>query len=126
MLPINLLAGKLRAPGAYFEGTFNYYLWSVPETLRALCSGSRPSVEENGPDSQVKFILISGRLMSVAFDLATLIPLFAVINEMTGQPLAGLLGALFYGVFPMQVIYSHFMRPHVLTNLLCVLVIWLW
>jgi len=125
MLPINLLAGKLRAPGAYFEGTFNYYLWAVPETLRALCSGSRPSLEENVPGSQVKFIIISGRLMSVAFDLATLILLFAVINEMTGQPLAGLLGALFYGVFPMQVIYSHFMRPHALTNLLCVLVIWL-
>ena len=125
MLPINLLAGKLRAPDAYFEGTFNYYLWSLPETLRALCSGSRPSVEENVPGSQVKFILLSGRFMSVAFDLVTLILLFAVISEMTGQPLAGLVGALFYGVFPIQVIYSHFMRTHLLSNLLCVLVIWL-
>src|SRR5438067_8637243 len=119
MLPINLLAGKLRAPDAYFEGTFIYYLWSLPETLRALCSGSRPSVEENVPGSQVKFIVLSGRFMSVAFDLVTLILLFAVISEMTGQPLAGLVGALFYGVFPIQVIYSHFMRTHLLSNLLC-------
>jgi dolichyl-phosphate-mannose-protein mannosyltransferase len=125
MLPINLLAGQLRAPDAYFEGTFNYYLWALPRTLRALCGGSPGSVEENVPGNQVKFILLSGRLMSVAFDLVTLVLLFAVINEITGQALAALIGALFYGVFPMQVIYSHFMRTHLLSNLLCVLVIWL-
>ena len=125
MLPINLLAGQLRAPDAYFEGTFNYYLWAVPETLRRLCGGLPGGVEENVPGNQVKFILLSGRLMSVAFDLVTLVLLFAVINEITGQALAALIGALFYGIFPIQVIYSHFMRTHLLTNLLCVLVIWL-
>ena len=56
--------------------------------------------------------------MSVAFDLATLVLLFAVIREMTGQPLGAFFGALLYGVFPMQVIYSHFMRTYTLANLL--------
>ena len=44
---------------------------------------------------------------------------------MTGRQLGGLLAALLNGIFPMQVIYSHFMRSHVLSNLLCVLVVWL-
>ncbi len=35
MLPIQPLAGKIKAPGAYFEGTFNYYLWAAPEVLHA-------------------------------------------------------------------------------------------
>ena len=125
MLPIQPLAGKLQAPDAYFEGTFNYYLWAVPEMFRELWSGARPIVAEDRPDGQVKFIVLSGRLMSVAFDLVSLLLLFAVIKELTGQPLAGLFAALLYGVFPMQVIYSHFMRTYALSNLLCTLVIWL-
>jgi len=125
MLPIKPLAGKLRAPDAYFEGTFNYYLWTVPETLRELSGGARPMPEENTPPGKIKFILLCGRLMTVAFDLVTLVVLFLVITEMTGRPLGGLLAALLYGIFPMQVIYSHFMRSHVLSNLLCVLVVWL-
>jgi hypothetical protein len=125
MLPIRPLAGKLRAPDAYFEGTFNYYLWAVPETLRELWAGARPIPGENMPSSHVKFILLCGRLMTVAFDLAALILLFVIITEMTGQHLGALFGALLYGIFPMQVIYSHFMRTHVLSNLLCVAVIWL-
>ncbi len=125
MLPVELQAGKLRAREAYFEGTFNYYLWAVPEMLFELWSGARPPVGEKVPSGQFKFILLSGRLMSVAFDLATLLLLYAVICEITGQYLGALVGALLYGVFPMQVIYSHFMRSHVLSNLLCVLVIWL-
>ena len=125
MLPINLLTGKLQAPHAYFEGTFNYYLWAVPEMLYELCGGARAGVWRNMPAGHFKFILLSGRLMSVAFDLTTLVLLFAVIRKMTGQYLGALLGALLYGVFPMQVIYSHFMRTHALSNLLCVLVIWL-
>jgi len=125
MLPIRPLTGKMRAPDAYFEGTFNYYLWAVPEMLHELWGGAHPIVGENVPAGQFKFILLSGRLMSVAFDLATLILLFVIISEMTGQYLSAFLGAFLYGIFPMQVIYSHFMRNHVLSNLLCVLVIWL-
>jgi Dolichyl-phosphate-mannose-protein mannosyltransferase len=125
MLPIKPLAGKMRAPDAYFEGTFNYYLWAIPEMLHELWGGVRPMPMENMPSSKVEFILLSGRLMTVAFDLTALILLFAVITEMTGQRLGALFGALLYGIFPMQVIYSHFMRTHVLSNLLCVAVIWL-
>src|SRR5207249_6565295 len=33
VLQLDLLAGNIKAPGAYFEGTFNYYLWAVPQAV---------------------------------------------------------------------------------------------
>ena len=125
MSPISFREGKLEAPEAYFEGTFNYYLWAVPRMLHDVNAGKGPASRPKFINSQFQFILLSGRLMTVAFDLATLILLFAIIRNLTNQGLPALIGALLYGVIPMQVIYSHFMRTYTLSNLLCVLVIWL-
>ncbi len=125
MLPIQLLEGKLRAPGAYFEGTFNYYLWSVPEMVHRLVTGASALRSDVIPVDRSAFILISGRLLTVVFDLVTVIGLYAIIRELTRSFAAALLGSLLYGILPMQVIYAHFMRTHVLSNLLCVGVIWL-
>src|SRR6266480_276303 len=36
VLQLDLLAGNIKAPGAYFEGTFNYYLWAVPQAVLKL------------------------------------------------------------------------------------------
>src|ERR1700747_2928201 len=33
VLELDLLAGHIKAPGAYFEGTFNYYLWAVAHAV---------------------------------------------------------------------------------------------
>jgi 4-amino-4-deoxy-L-arabinose transferase and related glycosyltransferases of PMT family len=63
--------------------------------------------------------------MSVVFDLCTIFIVFLAIREGTEKFYASFVGALCYAVVPMQVIYAHFMRPHVLSNLLCALVIWL-
>jgi dolichyl-phosphate-mannose-protein mannosyltransferase len=125
MWPINLRAGKLKAPDAYFEGSFNYYLWAVPRLFHDLYSGKSAVGHQNLSANELRFILLSGRLMSVAFDLATAVFLFLIIREVTKQQVPAILGALLYGVIPMQVIYSHFMRTYTLANLLCVLVIWL-
>ncbi|HXM28303.1 MAG TPA: hypothetical protein VN957_19930 [Chthoniobacterales bacterium] len=61
MLPTNLLSGKLQAPHAYFEGTFNYYLWALPEMLYELCGGARAGVGRNMPAGHFKFVLLSGK-----------------------------------------------------------------
>ena len=125
ILPIELRTGKLRAPDAYFEGTFNYYLWAVPKTLHELRNHARLVIDQNMPAGQFKFVLLSGRLMSVVFDLVTVVLLFLIVREVTGQAIAGVMSALVYGIIPMQVIYSHFMRTYTLSNFLCALVIWL-
>lgn len=36
VLQLDLLKGRITCPGAYFEGTFNYYLWAVPQALLKL------------------------------------------------------------------------------------------
>lgn len=125
MLPVQLLEGKLNAPDAYFEGTFNYYLWTVPEMFYRVFRGAPAIVGESVPLHQFKFILLSGRLMSVTFDLAALLFIYAIIVELTGSFGPALFGAFLYGIMPMQVIYAHFMRTHLLSNLLCVMVLWL-
>ncbi|PYL23346.1 MAG: hypothetical protein DMF37_10065 [Verrucomicrobia bacterium] len=63
--------------------------------------------------------------MSVLFDLSALVIVFLAIGEATHNFYPSFLGALCYAVLPMQVIYAHFMRTHILSNLLCALVIWL-
>src|SRR5262245_60528786 len=92
---IKLLLGKLQAPDAYFEGTFNYYLWAVPRMFADLRSGEQAAVRPKSPD-QLKFVLFAGRLMSVAFDLTTLVLLFAIIRNVTNQRMPALFGALLY------------------------------
>lgn len=124
VLQVDLLAGKLAAPAAYFEGTFNYYLWAVPVAVtkalhRAVSTSHPPDVVH------VRQILYSGRIMTVVFDVVTIAVVFLAVYEATTSFWPGWIASLFYAVIPMQVIYAHFMRTHVLANLLCALVFWL-
>jgi hypothetical protein len=123
VLQLDLLAGDIKAPGAYFEGTFNYYLWAVPQAVLKLADkrDARLSNSINAQDhSDLLYIC---RWMSVIFDLGTIIIVFLAIREATQSFYPSLLGTLCYAVLPMQVIYAHFMRTHTLSNLLCALVI---
>src|SRR6476646_3889067 len=43
VLQLDLLAGRINAPGAYFEGTFNYYLWAVPQAVLKLAANKPTS-----------------------------------------------------------------------------------
>ena len=125
VLQLDLLAGHIKAPGAYFEGTFNYYLWAVPEAVLKIAAkkDSHPTALASAPDySDLLYIC---RWMSVLFDLCAVVVVFLAIREATQKFHPSLVGALCYAVVPMQVIYAHFMRTHILSNLLCALVIWL-
>ncbi len=125
VLELDLLAGRITAPGAYFEGTFNYYLWAVPQAVLKLAANKRTSFGSPMSTTEYSNLLYVCRSMSVVFDLCTLVIVFLAIREATQKFYASFVGALCYAVIPMQVIYAHFMRPHVLSNLLCALVIWL-
>ena len=125
VLQLDLLAGDIKAPGAYFEGTFNYYLWAVVQAGLKIAASKNlhlsASLITNGPSD----LLYICRWMSVLFDLCTIVIVFLAIREATERFYPSLVGALCYAVAPMQVIYAHFMRTHILSNLLCALVIWL-
>jgi hypothetical protein len=125
VLQLDLLAGRIKAPGAYFEGTFNYYLWAVPQAILKISgkkSAARPDSMTANEQSNLLYIC---RWISVLFDLCTIVIVFLAIREASRNFYASFVGALCYSVLPMQVIYAHFMRTHILSNLLCALVIWL-
>jgi hypothetical protein len=123
VLQLDLLAGHIKAPGAYFEGTFNYYLWAVPQAVLKLAGEKDARLGNSINATDHSDLLYICRWMSVIFDLVTIIILFLAIREATQSFYSSLLGALCYAVLPMQVIYAHFMRPHTLSNLLCAFVI---
>jgi hypothetical protein len=127
VLQIDLLKGHVRAPSAYVEGTFNYYLWALPQAALNLFgkTGLAPTASEKIETEDHANLLYICRWMSVLFDLCTIIIVFLAIREVTQNFYPSLLGAFVYAVLPMQVIYAHFMRTHLLSNLLCSLVIWL-
>ncbi len=122
---LDLLAGNLKAPGAYFEGTFNYYLWAVPQAALKLRANKNASLGDPITTKGVADLLYISRWISVVVDLCTIVIVFLALKEATQRFYPSLVGALCYAVLPMQVIYAHFMRTHILSNLLCALVIWL-
>src|SRR5213080_395847 len=125
VLQLDLLAGRIKAPGAYFEGTFNYYLWAVPQAVIKISGKKQVCTADSMNTKDRSDLLYICRWMSVLFDLCTIVIVFLAIREASQTFYASLLGALCYAVLPMQVIYAHFMRTHILSNLLCALVIWL-
>jgi hypothetical protein len=123
VLQLDLLSGQIKVPGAYFEGTFNYYLWAVPQAvLKMFANKGALSGDSTNPSAYSDLLLIC-RWMSVLLDLCTIVVVFLAIREATQRFYPSLAGGLCYTVLPMQVIYAHFMRTHVLSNLLCALVI---
>jgi len=123
VLQLDLLGGNIKAPGAYFEGTFNYYLWAVPQAVLKLASKKDARLGNSIDVTDQSDLLYICRWMSVIFDLGAIIIIFLAIREATQSFYPSLLGTLCYAVVPIQVIYAHFMRPHTLSNLLCALVI---
>src|SRR5262245_4887931 len=125
VLQLDLPAGHIAAPGAYFEGTFNYYLWAVPQAFLRISGAKDADLADSTNTKDLSTLLYICRWMSVLFDVCTIVVVFLAIKEATQHFYSSLLGALCYAVLPIQVIYAHFMRTHILSNLLCALVIWL-
>jgi Dolichyl-phosphate-mannose-protein mannosyltransferase len=125
VLQIDLPAGHIKAPGAYFEGTFNYYLWALPKAVLEFLKKTGAPFNASTNSEDHASLLFLCRWMSVLFDLCTVIIVFLAITETSRAFYPALLGALCYAVLPMQVIYAHFMRTQILSNLLCALIIWL-
>lgn len=125
VLQIDLLAGQLKAPEAYFEGTFNYYLWAIAQAVLKLVGSKTAHAANAANPADYSELLYVCRWISVLCDLCTVVVVFLAIREATRRFYPSLVGGLCYAVLPMQVIYAHFMRTHILSNFLCALVIWL-
>jgi hypothetical protein len=125
VLQLDLSAGRIKAPAAYFEGTFNYYLWAIPQAILKTSHHDNRHLASSMGTKDIANLLYICRWMSVVFDAGAVVVVFLAIREATRTFYPSLIGAVCYAVLPMQVIYAHFMRTHILSNLLCALVIWL-
>ena len=124
VLEIDLLRGRIKAPGTYFEGTFNYYLWALPVAAIKLAHEPGPKPLNLTDDAHFAQILFLCRIMTVAFDVLAIFVVFLAAYEAIQSFFPALFAGFFYSIIPMQVIYAHFMRTHALSNLLCALVLW--
>src|ERR1051325_3018168 len=77
---LDLLRGHLKAPDAYFEGTFNYYLWAVPQALLRVSPTEGVSFSDPTTITQYSTLLYICRWMSVLFDLCTIVIIFLAIR----------------------------------------------
>jgi hypothetical protein len=122
---IDLLSGDFSAPAAYFEGTFNYYLWSTSVAVIKIFE-DRDSRDWTAYDTaHWRLVLFISRCQTVFLDILTGVVIFLIGIEATGAFFPSLTGALIYSIIPMEVIYAHFMRPHVLCNFWYALALWL-
>src|SRR5438132_7794899 len=98
VLQLDLLAGRIKAPGAYFEGTFNYYLWAVPQAMLKISGKKdvRPADSMNANDQSD--LLYICRWMSILFALCSFLIVFLAIREASQNFYASLVGALCYAV----------------------------
>ncbi len=93
VLEIDLLHSHIRVPSAYFEGTFNYYLWAIPKAALKLSGRAEPpSAASIGEEDHASLLYIC-RWMTLLFDLATIIIVFLAIREATQNFYASFLGA---------------------------------
>jgi hypothetical protein len=120
---IDYLNGRVDARAGYFEGTLAYYLWAVPVAVIKLLEDPPRQAWRADDSKHWRSVLFHGRIATAATDVATALLVALVAWEITGAFYPSLLGALIYGIIPMEVIYAHFMRPHVLANFWCALVL---
>lgn len=114
--------GDFNPNGSHIEGAFHYYLvWLVARPAVRIVRMIRPLTL---PEAKAVAIF-SGRLLSVAFDLCSILLIYAIGRGITGDPTVGLIAALLLAVVPGEVIFSHYMRSHILANTWLLLAIFL-
>ena len=94
VLQLDLLAGNIKAPGAYFEGTFNYYLWAVPQAVLKLTATKDRDFGDSITTKDHSDLLYISRCMSVFFDLCAVVVVFLAIREATDAFYPSVVGAL--------------------------------
>jgi dolichyl-phosphate-mannose-protein mannosyltransferase len=117
--------GDLDPEEAHREGTLSYHLWyATAAALRAAGVVDKLPHELRGFDRDYARILIAGRIVTVLFGLGTIVIVFLAARRMAARPLAAVLAALLIAVTPFEVVYAHYLRPHVIADFFVALAIY--
>ena len=107
--------------GAHSEGTFYYYVTGGAYLIYK--SGATLAARIGLPTLAVSHsaeLVLVGRLVSIMAGALSIFLLYHVVRAANLSKTAGLLAALFVAIYPIDVIYSQFMRPHILANTLLI------
>jgi hypothetical protein len=109
---------------AHSEGTLLYYtLTLIAAIMKSLgiieempCCFTTPFGEDYAA------VLYAGRALNILVDLGAIFLVFLILRRIADVR-AALVGALVLGIAPFEIIYSHYMRPHIVANFLLVAVV---
>ncbi|MBI4805226.1 MAG: glycosyltransferase family 39 protein [Desulfovibrio sp.] len=114
---VNIAKGELTPILGHMDGMLAYYLWTGAlgaAKAVGLIDVYAYQASTNG-EQYSKMVLVS-RLLVVAFDLASIALVYATLRRLRVRPIFASLGAAVLAVVPIEVVYSHYMRPHIISN----------
>jgi len=114
---VDFSKGEFTPTAAHLEGTLGFYIWQVVlvAAKAADAVGVYPKQVGQGSPDFAKMVLL-GRLTMVLFDVGCVALVYFVLRRMRLSWPFACIGALVLAVMPFEVIYSRYMRPHVLAN----------
>ncbi len=119
---ISLSTGQLNPRSAHSEGTLAFYVWTgaaLAARLLGVVSHMPSEISDFGRDYQR--ILYLSRVVVVLFDLGSIVLVYLTVLKITRDRRGALFGAFIFAIFPFEIVYSHYIRSHVVANFFIVL-----
>ncbi len=122
---VDVRRGDWNPDWGHNEGPLNYFIWvGAAATMRVLgIVEHMPNAIPDPAHPDYFRVVMAGRLIVVFFDVCAILLIYLSVMKMTASKAAALFGALLFALFPFEIVHSHYMRPHVLGNLLVCLTI---
>jgi hypothetical protein len=114
---VDFAKGEFTPTGAHIEGTLGYYIYQLG-IIAAKATGILDVYpHQAAPESrQQSLTILVGRLTTAFFDVVSVGIVYLVLRRMRLAWPFACVGAVVFAVMPFEVIYSRYMRPHVLAN----------
>jgi len=123
---INLKTGDYIPEEAHVEGSFNYYLWKaylLVISKISILKFSTNQINFTASNNDYGQALLASRILTAVFSSMSVFLLLFILNELKTPYTPKIITLLLYGTNLIEVVHGHFMRPHTLSNLLLLLVI---
>ena len=102
---------------AYREGPLTNYVWrAATSTLHVFGLLDEPSTAAGAYSSAYARVLLASRLVTIVFDLMSVVLVFCIVLRITGEVRTSLFAASLLAITPFEAIYAHYMRAHVPAN----------
>ncbi len=114
---MNWPLGDFNPEMGHREGALAYYIWTAfGLLLKSFGILNQMPWEIASYDSNYGRFLLSARLITAALDVGSCIFVYLCVSKCTQKTWLALLSGLILAVTPFEVIYSHYVRTHTISN----------